>query len=152
MTAPAGRETSAQATMFVLTGLTPLLSSIRVDTNRKLPAETLREYVVPPELAKCFDALARGFPGFSTAGKDDASRAACGEVLFVSGTKYDSGCGWPAFYAPADEGAIDEETDTSSFGGDKAVARVRFRATHQGEFLGVPPTLTGIYVCHQMGA
>mgnify|MGYP006138201673 CR=1 FL=1 len=24
-----------------------------------------------------------------------------------------AGCGWPAFYAPADEGAIDEETDTS---------------------------------------
>ena len=39
--------------------------------------------------------------------------AGCGELLFVSGTKYDSGCGWPAFYAPADEGAIDEETDTS---------------------------------------
>ena len=39
--------------------------------------------------------------------------AGCGELLFVSGTKYDSGCGWPAFYAPADEGAIDEEADTS---------------------------------------
>ncbi len=39
--------------------------------------------------------------------------AGCGEELFSSETKYDSGCGWPAFYAPAGEGSIEEETDTS---------------------------------------
>ena len=36
--------------------------------------------------------------------------AGCGAELFASETKYDSGCGWPAFYAAA-PGAVDEVTD-----------------------------------------
>ena len=38
---------------------------------------------------------------------------ACGAELFTSETKYDSGCGWPAFYAPAGEEAVELETDAS---------------------------------------
>jgi peptide-methionine (R)-S-oxide reductase len=39
--------------------------------------------------------------------------AGCGAELFGSDAKYDSGCGWPAFSAPADDAAIDEETDAT---------------------------------------
>ena len=38
--------------------------------------------------------------------------AACGQLLFGSGDKFDSGCGWPSFTAPA-EGDVVEERDTS---------------------------------------
>ena len=37
----------------------------------------------------------------------------CGETLFQTETKFDAGCGWPSFYAPAAEGIIGENRDKS---------------------------------------
>jgi peptide-methionine (R)-S-oxide reductase len=39
--------------------------------------------------------------------------AGCGNELFSSDTKFDSGSGWPSFYAPISEGTIEEEIDRS---------------------------------------
>ncbi len=39
--------------------------------------------------------------------------AGCGEPLFESDTKYDSGSGWPSFTGPTDPNAVDEHTDVS---------------------------------------
>jgi peptide-methionine (R)-S-oxide reductase len=41
--------------------------------------------------------------------------AACGAELFDARTKFESGTGWPSFYAPVGEGAVDSETDRSWF-------------------------------------
>lgn len=37
----------------------------------------------------------------------------CGQELFDSRTKYDSGTGWPSFYQPAHDGAVETESDNS---------------------------------------
>jgi peptide-methionine (R)-S-oxide reductase len=39
--------------------------------------------------------------------------AGCGELLFASDTKFDSGSGWPSFTRPAEGQAVDEHTDAS---------------------------------------
>jgi peptide-methionine (R)-S-oxide reductase len=57
--------------------------------------------------------------------------AGCGAELFESQTKYDSGCGWPAFYAPAGGEAVDQEVD-ASYG----MVRVEVTCSNCGGHLG----------------
>jgi peptide-methionine (R)-S-oxide reductase len=39
----------------------------------------------------------------------------CGNELFTSGTKFDSGTGWPSFYAPMGKGSVETTVDRSMF-------------------------------------
>ncbi len=39
----------------------------------------------------------------------------CGEALFDSETKFDSGTGWPSYWAPIDKAAVEEREDNGLF-------------------------------------
>ena len=70
----------------------------------------------------------------------------CGEPLFASETKYHSGCGWPAFYAPLGEEKIDEHNDTT-FGMRRTEVTCAKCGAHLGHVFPDGPRPTGIRYC-----
>lgn len=71
---------------------------------------------------------------------------ACGEALFSSETKYDSGSGWPSFYQPLGENAVTEVFD-SSYGMRRVEVVCKKCASHLGHVFEDGPAPTGQRFC-----
>lgn len=90
----------------------------------------------------------RAFTGALLNNKDKGTYrcAGCGEPLFDSDTKYDSGSGWPSFTEPTTEGAVAETMD-SSHGMHRVEVRCAKCEGHLGHVFPDGPAESGLRYC-----
>jgi peptide-methionine (R)-S-oxide reductase len=90
----------------------------------------------------------RAFTGqyWDTKSRGTYKCAGCGEELFSSDTKYESGSGWPSFYEALDPDKI-EEVEDRSFGMVRTEIRCANCGGHLGHVFEDGPNPTGLRYC-----
>ena len=112
--------------------------------------EQWRDKLTPEEFHVCREkGTERAFTGEYWDCKKDGTYhcKCCGEALFLSDAKYDSGCGWPSFFQPADSVVIREAVDNTS-----GMSRTEVMCDKCGSHLGHvfedgPVSATGLRYC-----
>lgn len=73
--------------------------------------------------------------------------AACGNRLFDSKHKYDSGTGWPSYYKPIESGRVATKDDYSFFGTQRTEVHCARCGGHLGHVFDDGPAPTGLRYC-----
>jgi peptide-methionine (R)-S-oxide reductase len=109
----------------------------------------LRERLTPEQFAVTRQgATERAFTGIYWDHHGDGVYACvcCGEPLFDSQTKFESGTGWPSFFEPATEDGVEDRTDTSH-GMVRTEVNCRRCGAHLGHVFEDGPAPTGLRYC-----
>jgi peptide-methionine (R)-S-oxide reductase len=72
--------------------------------------------------------------------------AACGNALFKSDTKFESGCGWPSFYDPISKGSVIYTPD-NTHGMQRTEVQCGRCKSHLGHVFNDGPPPTGLRYC-----
>jgi len=118
-------------------------------SEKDLPESEWRQRLTPEQYRVLREGgTERAFTGRYNDNHDDGEYrcAACGEPLFESDTKFDSGSGWPSFTAPAAPAAVAEVEDNAH-----GMRRVEVRCAkcegHLGHVFPDGPGPTGLRYC-----
>ena len=135
-TAPVATESSAES------------QATAASTVAKSEAEW-REQLSPEQYAVCrCSATERAFTGKFWNHKQAGTYTcvACGEALFSSDAKYDSGSGWPSYWQPLAPGAVSEHAD-ESHGMRRIEVKCAHCDSHLGHLFPDGPKPTGLRYC-----
>ena len=123
--------------------------STKMNNELNLSEEEWKKKLTPEQFHVCREkGTERAFTGkyYDSKEKGIYKCAACGNPLFSSETKFDSGTGWPSFFAPVDSANVANHKD-KSYGMIRTEVTCSKCGSHLGHVFEDGPKPTGMRYC-----